>query len=75
MFSIIFSTIQWQQWKVTKPSEPVMTMMRLEALITNLTQKGLKDYQKLWPTVAQTVRSQGEYKECGEELSESNLEG
>ena len=74
MFPIIFSKIQWQQWKVTKPSKPMMTMIRLEALITNLTQKGLKECQKLWPTRTDCEES-SEYKECREGLSESDLEG
>ena len=48
--------------KVTKSNEPEMTMMRLEALIINVTQKGLKDSQNLWLTVTQTMRSQASTK-------------
>uniref|UniRef100_A0A7N2MFI8 Uncharacterized protein n=1 Tax=Quercus lobata TaxID=97700 RepID=A0A7N2MFI8_QUELO len=51
-------------------------MMGLEALMTNLTQKGLQDSQKLWPTVTLTLRSQVSTKTVvkTEELSESDLE-
>ena len=74
MFPIIFSTIQWQQWKVTKPSEPVMTMMGLEAN-NEPHPKRIERLPEIMAHSNSDCEESSEYKECRKELSESEHEG
>ena len=79
MFPSIFSTIQWQQWKVTVEGYKAnRTRDDYDEVGSSNNEPHRKSIERLPEIMAHSnsdCEESSEYKECREELSESELEG